>query len=126
VPTPIIYTLDDVELTGELLDTPAAQAIVQRLPLDISLSRWGEEFYGDVGAPLGNLPGDKQEIMEAGDLAFWEPGNALCLFWGPTPASRSDEPRAASAVHRVGKVQGNFSLVAGLGYSVKASLIAAI
>ena len=119
---PIRLTLDDVVLTGELYDTPAARALAGRLPLETSLSRWGEEFYGDVGAPMGNLPGEKQEVLEAGDLAFWEPGNALCLFWGPTPASRSDEPRAASPVHHIGSVKGDFKKVAALGYGVSATL----
>ena len=31
--------------------------------------------------------------------------NALCLFWGPTPASRGDEPRAAAPVAVVAKLE---------------------
>ncbi len=122
VPTPIKLTLGSLELSGELFDTEASQALAARLPLQISLNRWGDEFYGNVGSPMGNLPGDRQEVLEVGDLAFWEPGNALCLYMGPTPASRGDEPRAAGAAHRIGRVQGDFEAAETLGYSVQASL----
>jgi hypothetical protein len=42
-----------------------------------------------------------------GALAYWPPGNAFCIFFGRTPASRGDEIRAASAVNRVGKIEGD-------------------
>ena len=46
-----------------------------------------------------------------GDLAFWPPGNALCIFYGPTPASRGDEIRAASGVEVVGRITGDATLL---------------
>ena len=107
----IILSLDGVELTGELNDSEAGKALAGRLPLQLNLNRWGEEFYGDVGAPLGRPAGDTKEVMEVGELAFWGPGNAFCLFFGPTPASRGDEPRAASAAYPVGRVEGDFEMV---------------
>ena len=42
-----------------------------------------------------------------GDLAFWPPGSALCLFFGPTPASRGDEIRPSSPVTVVGRIEGD-------------------
>ena len=45
--------------------------------------------------------------MEVGDLGYWPPGQAFCLFFGPTPASHGDEPRAASPVNVFGKVEGD-------------------
>ena len=42
-----------------------------------------------------------------GDLGYWPPGKALCLFFGPTPASQGDEIRPASAVNVVGKLEGD-------------------
>lgn len=42
--------------------------------------------------------------MDPGTVAYWPEGNALCLFWGPTPASRDDEPRAASPVNAVAEL----------------------
>jgi uncharacterized protein len=51
-----------------------------------------------------------------GALAYWPPGNAFCIFFGKTPASRGDEIRAASAVNSVGSIEGDatvFKRVAG-------------
>jgi len=40
-------------------------------------------------------------------VGYWPPGTALCIFFGPTPASRGEEIRAASAVNMVGKMVGD-------------------
>ena len=50
---------------------------------------------------------DLTEVVDLGDLAFWPPGNAFCIFFGPTPASRGDEIRAASGVVVIGKIVGD-------------------
>jgi len=47
--------------------------------------------------------------MEAGELAYWPPGQAFCIFFGPTPASKGNEIRAASAVNIVGRITGDLS-----------------
>ena len=46
-------------------------------------------------------------VVEMGDLGYWPPGHAFCIFFGPTPASRGDECRAASVVNVVGKLEGD-------------------
>jgi hypothetical protein len=114
--------LDAVELIGELADSQAARALAARLPLEFSMSRWGEEYYGSIGDPLEDIPGPTQEVMAVGDLAYWEPGTAFCVFFGPTPISSGDEPVAAGPVHLVGKVTGDWSQVSALGSSVTAKL----
>jgi hypothetical protein len=53
--------------------------------------------------------------MQIGELAYWQPGQALCLFFGPTPASQGDEPRAASPVLSLGRVQGDWQALDALG-----------
>jgi hypothetical protein len=120
--TPIMLTVDYLEFGGELLDTAAAQALASRMPLELFMNRWGRELHGDIGTPMGKLPGPKQEVMAVGDLAFWEPGNAVCLFWGPTPASRSTEPRVAGEAHLIGRVTGDFVGLSHLGDNIRASL----
>lgn len=120
--TSVVFEIGDLRLPGELFDTPAAEALGAHLPLEVDLGRWGEEYYGQLPFRAGPFPGEKIEEMEVGDLAYWEPGNALCLFFGPTPVSRADEPRAASPVHRVGKVTGDWSELRGLGSPVKGRL----
>lgn len=122
MPIQITLNLDGVELPGELGDSLASLALAERLPLEINLSRWGEEYYGSIGAPLDDISGPTQQKMAIGDLAYWEPGNAFCLFFGPTPVSSGEEPVAAGPVHLVGRVSGQWSQVSALGASVRASL----
>jgi hypothetical protein len=55
------------------------------------------------------LEKDAREVVEVGDLGYWPPGKAFCIFFGPTPMSRSGEIRPASAVNIVGKVKGDAS-----------------
>jgi hypothetical protein len=50
---------------------------------------------------------DGQEVVDLGDLGYWPPGHAFCIFFGRTPASRGDEIRPASAVTVIGKLQGD-------------------
>ena len=51
-----------------------------------------------------------QEVVELGDLGYWPPGRAFCIFFGPTPASRGAEIRPASAVTVIGRVSGDATL----------------
>ena len=59
-------------------------------------------------------------LMEVGDLGCHAPNGWFCLFFGPTPASRGQEPRAAVPVQKVGRVTGDWTTVKALGESVKA------
>lgn len=88
------------EWTGENPDT--REAITDALPLEGDAARWGEELYfrTEVDVPTE----DARAEVPVGALAYWPQGNALCLFWGPTPASRGDEPHAASPVNVVARV----------------------
>ena len=122
MPINLSLNLDGVELLGQLGDSQTAQALAARLPLEINLSRWGEEYYGSIGAPLEGVSGPTQEVMAVGDLAYWEPGTAFCLFFGPTPLSSGEEPVAAGPVHLVGRVEGDWSQVSALGSAVRAVL----
>ncbi|MBI5018217.1 MAG: hypothetical protein HZB55_22355 [Deltaproteobacteria bacterium] len=118
----VILDVGGVRLEGRLAGTPPALALARRLPLELPMERWGDEYYGDIGVGLGSFSGEKTELLEIGDLAYWEPGNALCLFFGPTPASRGPQPRAASPVFPVGHVEGDWSAVRALGPGVRIGL----
>jgi len=120
--TAITLEIDGLTLVGELFDTPAAAAIGARLPLRVDFARWGDEYYGSISLTGGPFAGEKTEEMAVGDLAYWEPGDAFCIFFGPTPVSRGAEPRAASPVHRVGAVTGDWSELKSLGNTVTGRL----
>jgi hypothetical protein len=42
-----------------------------------------------------------------GDIGYWPPGNALAIFFGPTPISNGSAPIPASEVNLVGKIKGD-------------------
>ena len=94
-----------VELSAELNDTPTAEVVWKALPISASGNTWGDEIYFRI--PVSAEPDDLKEVVDLGDLAYWPPGNAFCIFFGPTPASRGDEIRPASAVAVIGRITGD-------------------
>ena len=104
----IQITAGKVRLLAELSDTESALALWAALPLEAAGNRWGQEIYFSVPVHQPNAP-EAREEMEVGELAYWPPGRAFCIFFGPTPASRGEEPRAASPVNPVGRVWGDCS-----------------
>lgn len=101
----ITITAGAVEVSAELNDTDAAEAVWNALPISAPGNTWGDEIYFRI--PVAAKPEDLQEVVDFGDLAYWPPGSALCIFFGPTPASRGDEIRPASAVAVIGRITGD-------------------
>ncbi len=95
-----------VQVSGELTDSPAALAIGQALPLEATVSTWGEEIYFTIPVQAA-LDETAKELVEYGDIGYWPRGSAFCLFFGPTPISGPGEIRPASAVNIVGKLFGD-------------------
>ena len=93
----------DITLEAEWDDTPTANLIYDALPLTARGSYWGDELYFSIPVKTGQEPG-ASDVVEVGEIAYWPPGNCLCLFWGPTPASHGGECRAANPVNVVGRV----------------------
>jgi hypothetical protein len=104
--TPIIITIKDISLEAELSDTSCAKAIIDALPIETRPNEWGDEFYFEIAVtmPLDETATTK---VKAGDIGFWPPGNALAIFFGPTPMSSGSDPVPASAVNVVGKIKGD-------------------
>ena len=72
---------------------------------------WGDEIYFSIPLNVEEELGS-QETVQAGTVAYWPPGSALCLFWGPTPISAPGEIRPASAVNVVGILDNDPNLLA--------------
>ena len=95
----------DVTATAELNDTKTAEAIWSALPIEARASTWGDEIYFSIPVKLETERG--QEVVQLGELGYWAPGRAFCIFFGPTPVSRGNEIRPASEVTVFGKVEGD-------------------
>jgi len=103
VPTKVKIIKKDLILDAELFDTHCAKAIAGILPIEARSNEWGDEFYFEI--PV-NMPVDETATttVKAGDIGFWPPGNALAIFFGPTPMSSGSDPVPASAVNLVGRI----------------------
>lgn len=96
----------DLNVEADLNDSTTAGLIWEALPIEARANTWGEEIYFAIPVRTG-LEQGAREVVSSGELGYWPTGHAFCIFFGPTPASRGDEIRAASAVNVIGKVSGN-------------------
>lgn len=100
--TKIKITVHDLAIEAELFETHTAKAIEGLLPLEGSVNLWGDELYFTIPLKVPLEP-DARETVEAGELGYWPQGPALCVFFGPTPASTDQRPRAYSPVNVFGR-----------------------
>ena len=100
----IRITAAPVVMDAELNQSQTAQQIWDALPIEARGSTWGDEIYFSI--PVEAEVDDAQEVVELGELAYWPPGTAFCIFFGPTPMSQGTEIRPASPVNVVGKLIG--------------------
>jgi hypothetical protein len=101
----IVITAGQVSAEAQLNESKTASAIWAALPIDAKGETWGDEIYFDIGLTVG--PESPKDVVAVGDLAYWPPGRAFCVFFGPTPMSRGDEIRPAGPVNLVGRVVGD-------------------
>jgi hypothetical protein len=101
----ITITTEGLEVEASLNDSETAQNIWDALPIEGRVNTWGDEIYFSIPVDVG-LENSKAVVSE-GDLGYWPPGNAFCIFFGFTPASQGDEIRPASPVNIFGKVIGD-------------------
>jgi hypothetical protein len=104
--TVIYLATKSLSLRVDLNDSSTADQLLAALPFEGTVNTWGDEIYFETPV-AAKLEKGAKALVEVGDVAYWPPGKALCVFFGPTPASTGDEPRAASPVTRVGRVAGD-------------------
>lgn len=110
----VLVQIDQYEFELELNTSKAAETLRRSLPLQIEMTRWGDQFNGrspvwieaDISA---------QTEMEIGDVAFWSPGECICVFFGPTPHSPGLTPKLSSPGMVLGKLKGNTAVLRNLG-----------
>jgi hypothetical protein len=113
----------DVAASAQLNDSPTAQAIWRSLPIEAQASTWGDEIYFSI--PVDQPVDHGVEVVALGDLAYWPPGKAFCIFFGSTPMSRGNEIRPASAVNVVGRLDGDPAIFRKVRSGARIVLVAA-
>lgn len=101
----IRITAGEVTATAVLNESDTARAIWEALPITARVNTWGDEIY--FGIPVRLDEENAQEVVSMGDLGYWPPGHAMCIFFGRTPMSRGNEIRPASPVNVWGKIEGD-------------------
>jgi len=95
-----------ISLRAELNDSPTAQQIWEVLPITGRANVWGDEIYFDIPVFAEQAPDARTEV-KVGELGYWPMGHAFCIFFGPTPVSVDERPRAYSPVNVIGRVLGD-------------------
>ena len=101
----IEITAGELTAYAQLNDTNLAETIWEALPIEGAAQTWGDEIYFEIPVEASNEA--PQETVKLGDLGYWPPGSAMCIFFGPTPMSQGDEIRPASPVTVWGKLEGD-------------------
>ena len=90
---------------AEFNNSLTARDIITHLPLDAVISTWGDEIYFEAGIIVSCDDGALSSEVEAGDVAYWPRGRCICVFFGPTPMSKTERPQPASPVIIIGKTK---------------------
>ncbi len=99
-------------VAAALNDSDTAQKILEALPLEGEINTWGAEVYFTIPVVVNQAP-DARSNVAAGELGYWPMGKAFCIFFGPTPASNDEAPRAASPVNVFGRVTDGLDALKG-------------
>ena len=100
--------VDSIRLTATLNESRTARQIASILPIEGRANTWGDEIYFDIPLRI-DLSEDAIAEVAVGTLAYWPTGSALCIFFGPTPVSTGDKPRAYSPVNVFGRIDGDIT-----------------
>ena len=103
---PITIFTEGISLSAELNDSPTGRRIWEALPIEGRASIWGDEIYFEIPVVAEQEPDARAEV-EVGELGYWPVGHAFCIFFGPTPVSTDERPRAYSPVNILGRVVGD-------------------
>jgi hypothetical protein len=118
----ITISSGDVSLSAELNEGPTARQIWEALPIEGRANTWGDEIYFEIPVVAQQEPDARAEV-EVGELGYWPVGHAFCIFFGPTPASTDDRPRAASPVNILGQVLGDATLFRAVQGGTKVQIV---
>ena len=117
----IIISVGDIRVDAELGTSATAVKILEALPFESTVNTWGNEIYFTIPVAMQQEPDARAEV-EIGELAYWPMGKAFCIFFGPTPVSRDEKPRAYSPVNVFGRVKGDATVLKGIANGARISV----
>jgi len=117
----ITIAAGDVSLPAELNDSPTARQIWEVLPIEGRANIWGDEIYFEVPVMADQEPDARAEVA-VGELGYWPVGHAFCIFFGPTPVSTDERPRAYSPVNILGHVLGDATQFRAVGSGARVQI----
>ncbi len=80
-------------------------AMLENLPLSIGVHIWGEEMYTDPISVIVLEENSKPLLVNLLDVAYWPPGQSVCLFFGPTtPIGNKGEIKPYSPMNVIGRI----------------------
>ena len=120
----ITIQFDELAFQAQLNDSPTADAIYKQLPFESQVNTWGEEIYFDIPVEMSQ-ESDAREVVAVGELGYWPVGQAFCIFFGPTPVSTDDRPRAYSPVNIIGEILGDHSRLREINNGERVKVLAA-
>ena len=100
---------ENITIKADLNNSETANNIKKILPISNSVNIWGDEIYFPVD--INDEEISAKETVELGDIGYWPPGNAFCLFFGLTPLSQGEEIRPASPINIIGKIRGEINIL---------------
>lgn len=121
--TIITISVENVTVDAELGASATAAKILEALPFESTTQTWGDEIYFTIPVTMEQEP-DARADVDIGELAYWPMGEAFCIFFGPTPVSRDEKPRAYSPVNVFGRILGDATVFKGIavGKRIRVSL----
>lgn len=104
--TPIRIVVDQQVIDARLWDNPAAQSLVDQLPLTLDFSdHGGQEVLAEPPQPLTMAGMPAGESAPAGTIGYYAPAQSVVLYY-------SDVPQFSGIV-RIGEMDGDLSVLRG-------------
>ncbi|MFH1421540.1 MAG: cyclophilin-like fold protein [Planctomycetota bacterium] len=101
----ILISCGSIMQKALLNDSETAELVHKALPFNSTAQLWGDEVYFEI--PVSAKLSNPQELVEKGDIGYWDQGKCFCVFFGQTPISQKGEIRPASPVDVIGKLLGS-------------------